>query len=86
MTTTSSIIDLTDTKATAGSQTSIVEDATYEFARARTSRTDSLYLTASEEVLAGASITRKKDQRMGDLSILVTEGSWGNSPAAGEKG
>ena len=65
MTIISSIIDLTDTKTTAGSKTSIVEDATYDIARARTTRTDSLYLIASEEVLAGnhcASITRKKDQ------------------------
>ena len=62
MTTNSSVIDLTVTKATEGSQTSSVEDAAYVTARALTTGTDSLYLTASKGVLEGspcASTTRK---------------------------
>ena len=47
MTTTSSVIDLTDTKSTAGSQTSSVEDDIYATARVRTTGTDSMFLTAS---------------------------------------
>ena len=53
MTFISSVIDLTYTKATAGSQTSSIEDETYATARVRTTGTDSMYLTASEGVLAG---------------------------------
>ena len=78
ITTTSSIIDLTDIMATAGSQTSSVEDDTYATASARTTGPDSMYLTASEGVLAGnpcASSTRKKDHRNGDLSMQGTKGS-----------
>ena len=88
MTTTSSIIDLTETKATAGSQISSVEDATYATARARTTGADSLYLTASERVLVGnpcASTTRKKDQMDGDLTIQVTKGSRDNSLTVSEE-
>ena len=63
MTTTSSVIDLTDTKATAGSQISSVEDDTYATAKVKTSGTRSMFLAASEGVLAGnpcVSSTRKK--------------------------
>ena len=64
MTTTSSVIELTDTKATAGSQTSSMEDAAYATASARTTGTDSLNLTASGGVLETypcASSTSRKD-------------------------
>ena len=89
VTTTSSVLDLIDAKATAGSQTSSVEGAAYATTRARTTGTDSLYLTASEGLLEGnlcASSTRKKDLLVGDLSIQATKGSRDNSPAASEEG
>ena len=65
MTTTSSVIDLTDTKATAVSQTRSVEDDTCATAKLRTTGTGSMFLTVSEGVLTGnpcASSTRKKRQ------------------------
>ena len=89
MATTSFTLDLIDTKATAGSQASSVEDKTYATARARVTGTDSVYLTASEEVLAGnpcASSTRKKDQVVGYLSVQATRGCRYNSHAATEDG
>ena len=89
MTNTLSVIDLTDTKATAGSQTSSVEDNAYATARVRTTRTDSMFLTASEGVLTGnpcASSTRKKEPLNGDLSVQATKGSRDNSPAASYEG
>ena len=89
MTTTSSTIDLTDTEAIAGSQTSSVEDATYATDTARMTGTDSLYPTASEGVLAGntcASNTRKNDHMMGDRLIQATKCSHGTSPTASEEG
>ena len=83
-------MNLTDAEATAESQTSSVEVATYATARARITGTESLYLTASERrVLAGnpyASSTRKKDQMVDDLSIEVAKGNRHNSPAASEEG
>ena len=69
MNTTSSVIDLTDTKATAGSQTSSVEDDTYATAMVRTTGTGSMFLLASEGVLAGnpwASSTRIVEHLNGD--------------------
>ena len=89
MTTTSSVIDLTDTKATAGSQTSRVEDDTYATVKVRTTGAGSIFLMASEGVFAGnpwASSTRKKDSPNGDLSMQATKGSQDNSPVAGDKG
>ena len=85
MTTTSSVLDLTDTNATAGSQTSSMEDDTNATARVRTTGTHSMFLSASEGVLAGnpcARSTRKKELLNGDLSMEATKGSRGNSPAA----
>ena len=72
MMTTSFTLDLTDTIATSGSQTSSGEHCTYTTARARLTGAYSLYMTANEEVLAGnpcASSTRKRDQLVGDLSV-----------------
>ena len=53
MPTTSSTIDLTDTRATAGSHTSSAEDEAYTAARVRTAGTNSMFLTASEGILTG---------------------------------
>ena len=86
MTNTSSVIDLT---VTAGSQTSSLDDDTYATARVWTTGTDSIFLPASEGVLAGnpcASSTRKKEQLNGDLSLQGTKGSRDNSPAASDEG
>ena len=88
MTNTSAIIDLTDTNATAASHTSSVEDDTYATARVRTTGTDSLFLTASEGVLAGntsASSTRKKEHLNGDLSTQAKKSSRDNSPVASDE-
>ena len=63
MTTTSSTINLTDTKATAGSHTSSAEDDTYATAKAITAGTSSMFLTVSEgllrAILAPAALARK---------------------------
>ena len=53
MPTTSSTIDLTDTRATAGSHASSTEDEAYTTARVRTVGTNSMFLTASEGILTG---------------------------------
>ena len=85
LTNTLSVIDLTDTKATAGSQTSSVEDDAYAIARVKTTGADSVFLTASEGVHTGnpcASSTRKKEPLNEDLSVQATKGSRDNSPAA----
>ena len=88
MTTTSSTVDLTDTRATAGSHTSSAEDEAYTTARVRTAGTSSMFLTASEGILTGnhprASSTRKKDNVNGELSMQATRGSRDNSPAPSE--
>ena len=89
MTNTSSVKDLTDTKATARSQTSSVENDTYATAKLRTTGTGSMFLTSSEGVLAGnpcASSTRKKDNPNRDLSMQATKVSRDNSPAASNVG
>ena len=78
MTTTSSTIDLTDTKATAGSLASSAGDDTYVTAKTKTTGTSSMFLTASEGLLAGnpcASTTRKKENLNGDLSMQATRDS-----------
>ena len=81
VTTTSSVIDLTDTKLTAGSQTSSVEDDTYVTAKVRTTGTGSM--------LAGnpcASRTHKKNNPNRDLSVQANIGSQDNSAAASDEG
>ena len=63
MTTTSSTVDLTDTKATDGSRDSSAEDEVYTTARSGTAGITSMFLTASEGVPTGdpcASGTRKR--------------------------
>ena len=88
MTTTSSTIDLTDTKATAGSHTSSAGDDTYATAKARIAGTSSMFLTASKGMLAGnpcGSRTRKKDTFNRHLSRQATRGSRDNSPAPSEE-
>ena len=84
LTTTSPVIDLTDTKATAGSQTSSVEDVTYASAKERTTGTGSMFLAASEGNPC-ANSTRKKDNPNGDLYVQDTKGSRDNSPAASDE-
>ena len=87
MTATSSTVDLTDTRATAGSHTSSAEDEACTTARVRTVGTSSMFLTASEGILTGnpcASSTRKKDNVNGELSMQATRGSRENSPAPSE--
>ena len=87
MPTTSSTIDLTDTRATDGSHASSTEDEAYTTAGVRTVGTNSMFLTASEGILTGnrcASSTRKKDHANGELSMQVTRGSRDNSPAPSE--
>ena len=87
MRTTSSTVDLTDTRATAGSHISSAEDEAYTTARVRTAETSSMFLTASEGKLTGnpcASSTRKKDNKNGELSMQATRGSRDDSPAPGE--
>ena len=87
MPTTSSTIDLTDTRATAGSHTSSAEDEAYTTARVRTVGTNSMFLTASERRLTGnpwASGTRKKDNVNGELSMQATRGSRDDSSAPSE--
>ena len=89
LTTSASVINLTDATATAGSQTSSVDDNTYATAKVRATETGSMFLTASEGVLAGnpcASSTRKKDNPNRDLSMQATKGSQDNSPAASNEG
>ena len=89
MTTTSSTIDLTDTKATAGSRDSSAEDEAYTTARSGTAGITSMFLTANEGVPTGdpcASSTRKRDDVIGELSMQATRGSRDNSPAPSEKG
>ena len=89
MTTTSSVIDLTDTKASVGSQICSVEDDTYATARVSITGTDSMFLTASEAVLTGNpcdSSTRKNEHLNGDLSMQATKGSLDNSPASSDEG
>ena len=86
MTTTFSVKDLTDTKATDGFHTSSMDDDTYATAKARTTGTGSMFLTASEGVLAGnpcASSTRKKDNLKGVISLQATRDSREYSPAPG---
>ena len=64
-----STLDLTDTRATAGSHTSSTEDEAYDAASMRTG-TNSLFLTASEGMLTGkpcASSTRQKDNANGEI-------------------
>ena len=81
-----STLDLTDTRATAGSHTSSTEDEVYATARMRTG-TNSLSLTASEGMLTGkpcVSSTRQKDNANGELSVQATRGSQDNSPAPSE--
>ena len=76
-------------EATAGSHTSSAEDDTYATAKSRTAGTSSMFLTASEGMLAGnpcASSTRKKDTLNGDFSMQATRGSRDNSPAHSEEG
>ena len=78
-----STLDLTDTRATAGSYTSSTEDEVYATDRMRTG-TNSLFLTASEGMLTGkpcASSTRQKDNANGEISVQATRGSQDNSPA-----
>ena len=78
MPTTSSTIDLTDTRATASSHASSTEDEVFTTARMRTVGTNSTFLTASEGVLTGnpcASSTRKKDNVNGGFSMQATGGS-----------
>ena len=89
MTTTSSTIDLTDTKATGGSCASSAENEAYAIANARTVGTTSMFLTASEGMPTSnpcASSTRKRDALNGDLSMQATKDSRGNSPAPSEEG
>ena len=89
MTTTSSTVDLTDTKATAGSRDSSAEDGVYTTARSGTAGITSMFLTASERVPTGdpcASSTRKRDDVNGELSMQATRGSRDNSPAPSEEG
>ena len=86
-TTTSSTVDLTDTRATAGSHTSSAEDEAYTTARVRTAGTSSMFLIASEGILTDnprASSTRKKENVNGELSMQATMGSRDNSPAPSE--
>ena len=81
-----STLDLTDTRATAGSHTSSTGDEAYATARMRTG-TNLLFLTASEGMLTGkpcASSTRQKDNANGELSVQATRGSQDNSPAPSE--
>ena len=88
MPTTSSIIDLIDTRATAGSRASSTEEEVYTTAGMRTVGTDSTFLTASEGMLTGnpcASSTRKKDNVNDELSMQATKGSQDNSPAPNEE-
>ena len=59
MTTTSSTIDLTDTKATAGSCASSAENEAYATANARTVGKTSMFLTASEGIPAPAVLARE---------------------------
>ena len=64
MATTSSTVDLTDTKATAGSRASSADDEAYTTARSETAGITSMFLTASEGIPTGdpcASSTRKKE-------------------------
>ena len=66
-----------------------MDDITYATARARVTGTDSIFLLASEGVLAGnpcASSTRKKDQVVGDLLVQATRGSRNNSPVVRDEG
>ena len=87
MATTTSTVDLTDTRATAVSHTSSAEDEAYSTARVRTAGTSSMFLTASEGILTGnprASSTRKKDNVNGEYSMQATRGSPDNSPAPSE--
>ena len=87
MPTTSSTLDLTDTKATAGSHASSAEDEAYTAARVKTVGTNSMFLTASEGMLTGnpcASSTRKKGIVNGELSLQATMGSRDDSPAPSE--
>ena len=87
MTTTSSTVDLTDTRATAGSHTSSAEDETHTTARVRTAGTSSMFLTASKGILTGnpcASSTRKKDNVNGELFIQATRGNRDDSPVPSE--
>ena len=89
MATTSSTIDLTDTKETAGSHASSAEDEAYTTAIVRTAGTSSMLLTASEGTPTGnpcASSTRKKDNVNGDVSMQATRGSRDNSPPLVRKG
>ena len=89
MTTTSSTVDLTGTKATAGSRDSSAEDEVYATARSGTAGITSMFLTASEGVPTGdpcASSTRKRDEVNGELSMQATRGSRDNSPASSEEG
>ena len=84
MPTTSSTIDLTDTRATADSHASSKEDEAYSTARVRTVGTNSMFLAASEGILTGnpcASSTRKKDNVTGELSMQATRGSQDNTSA-----
>ena len=86
MPTTSSTIDLTDTRATAGPHTSSAVDEAYP--RVRNVGTNSTFLTASEGILAGnpcASSTREKDNANGEVSMQATRGSPDNSPAPSEE-
>ena len=88
MTTTSSTVDLTDTKATAGSRDSSAEDEVYTTARSGTAGITSMFLTASEGAPTGdpcASSTRKRDDVNGELSMQATRGSRDNSPAPSEE-
>ena len=62
MTTTSSTIDLTDTKATADSHTSSVENDTYDAANAKPAGTNSMFLTASEGIFRGQSLRQQHSQ------------------------
>ena len=81
-----STLDLTDTRATADSHTSSIEDEAYATARMRTG-TNSLFLTASEGMLTGkpcASSTRQKDNANGELSVQATRNSQDNSAAPSE--
>ena len=89
MTTTSSTIDLTDTKATAGSCASSAENEAYATANARTVGKTSMFLTASEGMPTSnprASSTNKRDALTCDLSMQATKGSRGNLPALSEEG
>ena len=89
MTTTSSTLDLTDTKATSGSCASSTENEAYTTANARTVGTTCMLLTASEGMPTSnpyASSTRKRDALNGDLSMQGTKGSRENSPAPRKEG